>query len=122
MDGYEHQINTVNDDVGLGITFYANQLYQQRMRERTSNRKVTATVFANTRTVQGYQSIEEILEKGKIWKPWRDDISTNPFMQQCGDRKFLNIPRQNPGRGEAKEALSPFILLILQVKAFGIQM
>ncbi|XP_058092156.1 wax ester synthase/diacylglycerol acyltransferase 4-like [Magnolia sinica] len=56
---------TVNDVV-VGIIFYAIQLYQQRMGQVTTGRRMTASVLLNTRMVNGYQSVNDML-KEKTW-------------------------------------------------------
>ncbi|XP_058089049.1 wax ester synthase/diacylglycerol acyltransferase 5-like [Magnolia sinica] len=56
---------TVND-VAVGIIFYAIQLYQQRMGQISPGRRMTALVLLNTRMVNGYQCVEDML-KEKTW-------------------------------------------------------
>ncbi|KAL5992703.1 hypothetical protein ACLOJK_013622 [Asimina triloba] len=57
---------TVND-VTVGIIFYAIQLYHQRMGQvLKGHERMTALVLLNTRMVNGYQTLDEMLKK-KTW-------------------------------------------------------
>ncbi|KAF6176674.1 hypothetical protein GIB67_034536 [Kingdonia uniflora] len=54
------------NDVVVGIVFYSIQLYAHAMGERSTNLRRTALVLLNTRMVNGYRSLDDMLEKD-LW-------------------------------------------------------
>ncbi|XP_077214343.1 wax ester synthase/diacylglycerol acyltransferase 4-like [Tasmannia lanceolata] len=56
---------TVND-VATGVMFYGIQLYGQRMNQISRGKRMTAVVLLNTRMVNGYQSVQDML-KADTW-------------------------------------------------------
>ncbi|KAK7394515.1 hypothetical protein VNO78_15044 [Psophocarpus tetragonolobus] len=69
---------TINDVV-TGIVFYGTRLYMQDMDSKSKTTNSTALVLLNTRNIEGYQSINDMLNtKGK--GPWGNRIT------------FLHVP------------------------------
>ncbi|KAK7394514.1 hypothetical protein VNO78_15043 [Psophocarpus tetragonolobus] len=69
---------TVNDVI-TGIVFYGTRLYMQDMDFESKTADSTALVLLNTRNIEGYQSINEMLNT-KAKGPWGNKIS------------FLHVP------------------------------
>ncbi|XP_061367099.1 wax ester synthase/diacylglycerol acyltransferase 4-like [Gastrolobium bilobum] len=69
---------TINDVV-TGIVFYGTRLYMQDMDSKSKTANSTALVLLNTRNIEGYQSINDMLNT-KSKGPWGNKIS------------FLHIP------------------------------
>lgn len=72
------QLQTVNDVV-TGIVFYGTRLYMQDMDSKSKTSNSTALVLLNTRNIEGYQSIGDMLNT-KTGGPWGNKIS------------FLHVP------------------------------
>lgn len=71
-------MQTVNDVV-TGIVFYGTRLYMQDMDSKSKTANSTALVLLNTRNIEGYQSIDDMLNT-KAKGPWGNKIS------------FLHVP------------------------------
>ncbi|RDX87691.1 O-acyltransferase WSD1 [Mucuna pruriens] len=69
---------TINDVV-TGIVFYGTRLYMQDMDSKSKTAHSTALVLLNTRNIEGYQSINDMLNT-KAKGPWGNRIS------------FLHVP------------------------------
>ncbi|KAK7267350.1 hypothetical protein RIF29_20019 [Crotalaria pallida] len=69
---------TINDVV-TGIVFYGIRLYMQDMNSESKTAESTALVMLNTRNIDGYQSINDMLNT-KANGPWGNKIS------------FLHVP------------------------------
>ncbi|MED6158340.1 hypothetical protein PIB30_031862 [Stylosanthes scabra] len=69
---------TINDVV-TGIVFYGTRLYMQEMNKKSKTAESTALVLLNTRNIEGYQSINDMLNT-KAKGPWGNKIS------------FLHVP------------------------------
>ncbi|KAL5143563.1 O-acyltransferase WSD1 [Glycine soja] len=69
---------TINDVV-TGIVFYGTRLYMQDMDSKSKTAHSTALVLLNTRNVEGYQSINDMLNT-KATGPWGNRIT------------FLHVP------------------------------
>ncbi|KAJ1419596.1 O-acyltransferase, WSD1, N-terminal [Sesbania bispinosa] len=69
---------TINDVV-TGIVFYGTRLYMQEMDSKSKIANSTALVLLNTRNIDGYQSINDMLNT-KAKGPWGNKIS------------FLHVP------------------------------
>ncbi|KAF6162528.1 hypothetical protein GIB67_003074 [Kingdonia uniflora] len=72
------------NDVVVGIVFYSIQLYAHAMGESSTNLRRTALVLLNTRMVNGYQGLDDMLEK---------DLWGNHF-----SFIHLSVPSQNYGK------------------------
>lgn len=62
-----------------GIVFYGTRLYMQDMDSKSKTAQSTALVLLNTRNVEGYQSINDMLNT-KATGPWGNRIT------------FLHVP------------------------------
>ncbi|XP_077224538.1 wax ester synthase/diacylglycerol acyltransferase 4-like [Tasmannia lanceolata] len=51
---------TVNDVI-TGVTFYGIQLYMQRMNQISRGKRLTSLVLLNTRMLNGYQNVQDML-------------------------------------------------------------
>ncbi|KAG4925803.1 hypothetical protein JHK87_051343 [Glycine soja] len=69
---------TINDVV-TGIVFYGTRLYMQDMDSKSKTAQSTALVLLNTRNIEGYQSINDMLNT-KAKGPWGNRIT------------FLHVP------------------------------
>ncbi|TKY65202.1 O-acyltransferase WSD1 [Spatholobus suberectus] len=69
---------TINDVV-TGIVFYGTRLYMQDMDSKSKTSNSTALVLLNTRNIEGYQSINDMLNT-KAKGPWGNRIT------------FLHVP------------------------------
>ncbi|XP_020977665.1 O-acyltransferase WSD1 [Arachis ipaensis] len=69
---------TINDVV-TGIVFYGTRLYMEEMNSKSKTAESTALVLLNTRNIEGYQSINDMLNT-KAKGPWGNKIS------------FLHVP------------------------------
>ncbi|QHO09291.1 O-acyltransferase [Arachis hypogaea] len=69
---------TINDVV-TGIVFYGTRLYMEQMNSKSKTAESTALVLLNTRNIEGYQSINDMLNT-KAKGPWGNKIS------------FLHVP------------------------------
>ncbi|QHO09145.1 hypothetical protein HN51_067695 [Arachis hypogaea] len=69
---------TINDVV-TGIVFYGTRLYMEEMNSKSKTAESTALVLLNTRNIEGYQSINDMLNT-KAKAPWGNKIS------------FLHVP------------------------------
>ncbi|KAG5095916.1 hypothetical protein JHK84_051504 [Glycine max] len=69
---------TINDVI-TGIVFYGTRLYMQDRDSKSKTADSTALVLLNTRNIEGYQSINEMLNN-KAKGPWGNKIS------------FLHVP------------------------------
>ena len=67
------------NDVITGIVFYGTRLYMQHMNSKSKTAHSTALVLLNTRNIEGYQSINDMLNT-KAKGPWGNKIS------------FLHVP------------------------------
>ncbi|XP_058739225.1 wax ester synthase/diacylglycerol acyltransferase 5-like [Vicia villosa] len=70
---------TVNDVV-TGIVFYGTRLYMQEKDSKSNTSNSTALVLLNTRNIEGYKSIDDMLNTKKSKGPWGNRIS------------FLHVP------------------------------
>ncbi|XP_004489154.1 wax ester synthase/diacylglycerol acyltransferase 4-like [Cicer arietinum] len=70
---------TVNDVV-TGIVFYGTRLYMKDKDSKSKTANSTALVLLNTRNIEGYQSIDDMLNKKKTNCRWGNKIS------------FLHVP------------------------------
>ncbi|KAL5095937.1 hypothetical protein RYX36_000264 [Vicia faba] len=70
---------TINDVV-TGIEFYGTRLYMQEKDSKSNTSNSTALVLMNTRNIEGYQSIDDMLNTKKSNGPWGNRIS------------FLHVP------------------------------
>ncbi|XP_004489155.2 wax ester synthase/diacylglycerol acyltransferase 4-like [Cicer arietinum] len=68
------------NDVVTGIVFYGTRLYMQNLDSKSKTANSTALVLLNTRNIEGYQSIDEMLNTKKTKGPWGNKIS------------FLHVP------------------------------
>lgn len=68
------------NDVVTGIVFYGTRLYMQEMDSKSKTSNSTALVLLNTRNVEGYQSIDDMLNTKKSKGPWGNKLS------------FLHVP------------------------------
>jgi hypothetical protein len=68
------------NDVVTGIVFYGTRLYMQEMDSKSKTSNSTALVLLNTRNIEGYQSIDDMLNTKKSKGPWGNKIS------------FLHVP------------------------------
>ncbi|KAJ1415392.1 O-acyltransferase, WSD1, N-terminal [Sesbania bispinosa] len=69
---------TINDVI-TGIVFYGTRLYMQEMDPKSKTANSTALVLLNTRNIEGYQSVNDMLNT-KAKGPWGNKIS------------FLHVP------------------------------
>ncbi|XP_028806422.1 O-acyltransferase WSD1 [Neltuma alba] len=69
---------TINDVI-TGIIFYGNRLYMQEINNESKAANCTALVLFNTRNVEGYQSVDDMLN-AKAKGPWGNHIT------------FLHVP------------------------------
>ncbi|CAJ1828681.1 unnamed protein product [Sphenostylis stenocarpa] len=69
---------TINDVI-TGIVFYGTRLYMQDMDFKSKTAESTALVLLNTRNIEGYQTINDMLHN-KAKGPWGNKIS------------FLHVP------------------------------
>lgn len=67
------------NDVITGIVFYGTRLYMQDVDFKSKTADSTALVLLNTRNIQGYESINDMLDT-KAKGPWGNKIS------------FLHVP------------------------------
>lgn len=68
------------NDVVTGIVFYGTRIYMQEIESKSNTSNSTALVLMNTRNIEGYQSIEDMLDTKKSKGPWGNRIS------------FLHVP------------------------------
>ncbi|XP_058739248.1 wax ester synthase/diacylglycerol acyltransferase 4-like [Vicia villosa] len=68
------------NDVVTGIVFYGTRLYMQEKDSKSNISNSTALVLMNTRNIEGYQSIDDMLNAKKSKGPWGNRIS------------FLHVP------------------------------
>lgn len=73
-----YQLQTINDVI-TGIVFYGTRLYMQDMDSKSKSSHSTALVLLNTRNIEGYQSINDMLNT-KAKGPWGNKIT------------FLHVP------------------------------
>ncbi|XP_027351411.1 O-acyltransferase WSD1-like [Abrus precatorius] len=73
------RLGVTMNDVITGIVFYGTRLYMQDMDSKSKTANSTALVLLNTRNIEGYQSINDMLST-KAKGPWGNKIS------------FLHVP------------------------------
>ncbi|CAK8540624.1 unnamed protein product [Lathyrus sativus] len=74
------KLGVTMNDVVTGIIFYGTRLYMQEIDSKSNTSNSTALVLMNTRNIEGYQSIEDMLNTKKSKGPWGNRIS------------FLHVP------------------------------
>lgn len=74
------KLGVTMNDVVTGIVFYGTRLYMQEMDTKSKTSNSTALVLLNTRNVEGYQSIDDMLNTKKSKGPWGNKLS------------FLHVP------------------------------
>ncbi|XP_058739224.1 wax ester synthase/diacylglycerol acyltransferase 7-like isoform X2 [Vicia villosa] len=68
------------NDVVTGVVFYGTRLYMQEKDSKSNISNSTALVLMNTRNIEGYRSIDDMLNTKKSKGPWGNRIS------------FLHVP------------------------------
>ncbi|KAI4351612.1 hypothetical protein L6164_005956 [Bauhinia variegata] len=80
------------NDVITGIVFYGTRLYMQDLEQKSTTANSTALVLLNTRNIEGYQSINDMLNT-KARGPWGNRIS------------FLHVPIPNLSSSKVSDPL-----------------
>ncbi|PIN14797.1 hypothetical protein CDL12_12571 [Handroanthus impetiginosus] len=81
---------TINDVI-TGVIIFGTRLYMQKTREGSERARSTALVLLNTRAVQGYKSVDEMVKPGSKM-PWGNRFA---FLQVSMPR-MTDEEQQNP--------------------------
>ncbi|XP_004516680.1 wax ester synthase/diacylglycerol acyltransferase 4-like [Cicer arietinum] len=79
------------NDVLVGIIFLGIRLYMQEMNKDSSKYKSTALVLMNTRSIKGYKSIKEMVDKNNKNGPWGNQFAfLHTPIPELNDTKIEN--------------------------------
>ncbi|KAK9152787.1 hypothetical protein Sjap_000267 [Stephania japonica] len=72
------KLNATINDVITGIIFYGSRLYMESERKGSSNARSTALVLLNTRAINGYRGLEDMV-KTDTKSPWGNHFALLPI-------------------------------------------
>ncbi|CAJ2668952.1 wax ester synthase/diacylglycerol acyltransferase 11-like [Trifolium pratense] len=85
------KLGVTMNDVVTGIVFYGTRLYMQEMDSKSKTSNSTALVLLNTRNIEGYQSIDDMLNTKKSKGLWGNKITfLHVPIPKLNETKILN--------------------------------
>ncbi|RDX81430.1 O-acyltransferase WSD1, partial [Mucuna pruriens] len=83
-------VNSIND-VLAGLIFFGIRLYMQEINLKSSKTESTALVLLNTRNIEGYRSIKEMVEKTNSSAAWGNQYAFLHIpIPELSDSKYAN--------------------------------
>lgn len=88
--GYVTKLQSIND-VLAGVIFFGIRLYMQEINLKSSQTQSTALVLLNTRNIEGYKSVKEMIEKTNSRSAWGNQYAfLHVPIPELSDSKYAN--------------------------------
>ncbi|KAG4911910.1 hypothetical protein AAZX31_19G040900 [Glycine max] len=79
------------NDVLAGVIFFGIRLYMQEINLKSSQTQSTALVLLNTRNIEGYKSVKEMIEKTNSRSAWGNQYAfLHVSIPELSDSKYAN--------------------------------